>query len=387
MRVPGPWTGWIDRWKAYLDPRTCRTWRRLRRQRGRRGPAGDVAGGAAREVLIDITRHHLDRDVGRIAYFVCQLFRWTGFRVCLRDRYRFVGTLERKLYKRLILRHPFEIVPGPGAMGRGFWWVTDRDPGAVPEGCERLVLLDYEAVVPGAGEIILPYFFNPMVHEHVGGTDLARYRSRVRPYRVFFAGTVNRRYDRDTIPGRYGMLSRCQVLETVRRRFGPEERVMVDGYEELCRLGEAGRGRIVLLSPEAPLMTVEEWLTVLGRSEVLLAAPGVSMPLAHNLWEALALGTVPLLEYARQLVPPLEGGREAFEYAGADGLERELRRVLALGSETFEPMRAAGEEYYRRHGTVESFLARLEGAPEWRVRVRVFPFEAVRTGGGKEDRR
>lgn len=377
MRLAGPWNDAIERWKAYFDPRTYRTYERVKREHPVR--AKDRAEGNRREVLIDVTRHTLDRDVGRIAYFVVSLFRWSGFRVCLRDRFRFLGTMERKLYKRLLLGHPFEVVPGPEAMNTGYWWVTDRAPREVPTGCERLLVLDYAHRVPGIGETILPYFFNPTVYEHLGGTDPARYRSETRPYRVFFAGTFNRKYERDTMPSRYGILSRGQVLESVRGRFPESALAVVRGYAELEALGTRAHGRIVLLSPEAPLLTVEQWLTVLGRSEVLLAAPGVSMPLSHNLWEAMALGTVPLLEYPRQLVPPLANGVEAFVFEGSVGLQASLERILALEPSAFAPMRERCLDYHRRHGTVASFLERIAAHDSRRVKVMVFPYETVRT--------
>jgi hypothetical protein len=368
----------IEPWKSYFNPRAHGCYRRLISQT--RGPSDKVAPNPNRpvDVLLDISGYELDRDLGRLAYFLFVLFHFSGFQVHLRDRFRFLATMQRKHFKRFLFNYPLNIVSGPEGLRSGFWWVTDRCPNLVPSACERLLILDYAIRPPTQDDIVLPYMFSPTVYEQVQNLDISRYQNETRPYKVFFAGSINYRYKRAQIEKRYSMLSRSKVIECVCNRFGSDALVQFRSLNELESMGKKAHNKIILLAADAPLLTTSEWLTCLGKSRAFLAAPGVHMPLSHNLWESLALGTLPVLEYPQYLTPSLKHGINAWVYHGADELTTRLQQLLTEPDGRFEPMAQAAHTYYTKWGSPSAFLNRLRSSSDTKHSILVNSFEAPR---------
>lgn len=108
---------------------------------------------------------------------------------------------------------------------------------------------------------------------------------------------------------------------------------------------------------------VEKWLTELSQFDFFLALPGGYMPLCHNLVEAMAVGTVPVLSYSHWLCPPLIDGETCLTYRDIGELRSLLATIPTLPRVRIEAMRAAVTRYYDRFLSpprIARFLASLE---------------------------
>jgi len=90
----------------------------------------------------------------------------------------------------------------------------------------------------------------------------------------------------------------------------------------------------------------ERYLRMLARSEFALCPPGVFMPHSHNLVEAMAVGTIPLVNYPDFCHPELTAGTNCLAFAAPDELKGAVRRALAAPDVAIQPMRRAVIRYY-----------------------------------------
>jgi hypothetical protein len=63
------------------------------------------------------------------------------------------------------------------------------------------------------------------------------------------------------------------------------------------------------------------------------------MPWAHNLIEAMAVGSSPITNYGHLLRPPLEDGRTCFAFGSRVSLEEALRRACSASERELARMR------------------------------------------------
>ncbi len=161
-------------------------------------------------------------------------------------------------------------------------------------------------------------------------------------------------------------LPRPRVIQELRARLSAAELQTITSPKQLEEVDADETPRFHLVQTSASFrVPKEEWLPFLARSECFLACPGLDMPLAHNLVEAMSVGTIPLTEYPEFFDPPLQHGFNCFTYDGAEGLIHVMRAILAADSETLATMREHVIRYYETHLTPTSFVktlrARLPG--------------------------
>jgi glycosyltransferase involved in cell wall biosynthesis len=101
------------------------------------------------------------------------------------------------------------------------------------------------------------------------------------------------------------------------------------------------------------------YLRTLASSDFALCPPGVFMPHSHNLIEALAVGAVPVLNYADFCRPRLVDGVDCLGFATPDGLIAAVRRALAMAPAEVEPLRRAAARRYDLDLSPEAAARRL----------------------------
>ena len=90
--------------RSYFLPSHIRTyWRMVRRYAGQpHEPGRKVA-------FFDFNRAEIDNVGGRYLFALVRDFEALGFSICFRKRFRFLATMECKLFKGFLLDRPFRI--------------------------------------------------------------------------------------------------------------------------------------------------------------------------------------------------------------------------------------------------------------------------------------
>lgn len=351
----------MQRTRTFVLPSHVLTWARVRRERRVRGaPDGLVA-------AVELDSLKAEQDGGRYLHRLVHLLEVGGYRVSFPDRFRFLAGLAGRRYKRLLLDHPFSVHESLRAFGEveGGILLTDATSTTPPpEGWTRIDVSYEKRYAAGPDDLALPYGVHPHVAE-VGPPPARRDAAsgEGRSCRLFFGGHAQPgRYDRPDLGRHFGILDRVRVLDEARRAAGARYREGpppgAGGVEAPFRGFHRTRG--------ADVVGPARWLRALRRTEVFLACPGRTVPMAHGAVEAMRMGAVPFLQYPEYFDPPLQDGVDALVYRDAPDLRRRTREILDMPSDRIAALRAGAVAYYHEHlhpARVARLLADRVGRP------------------------
>ncbi|MCB1386606.1 MAG: hypothetical protein KDJ80_11805 [Nitratireductor sp.] len=219
-------------------------------------------------------------------------------------------------------------------------------------------------------ELFLPILFHPdqINAETYRAADRLSAR-RNRPIRILFAGNCDpATYDTALIGRQYGLANRHELHRLAQSLPGdmavfPQSRAELDAM-----IGEAERSgrkidRLVWIDTRRFRIPAAQWFKLIASADIFLCTPGVRYPWCQNLNEAMACGTVALLEYPGLYNPALEPGVNALTLDAAD-LGASIASMLALGETEIARLSAAAAAYHREHlslgraiGAIGAFLA------------------------------
>ena len=256
---------------------------------------------------------------------------------------RHLGTyLDPRSYRQVLRRSRASV--GPSTVR--FVDETTPDP---DRGRTLRVSDDYYGPDMPPGAAHYPYTMHPWVYSLGRHRRVDRRRAAPRRHRLFFAGVVNPGYaERLDFP----IMPRPAVVECVRDTFRAESCV-VTGRADLAALRRTDRPIVLILfggavTPMASdhVLGRRHYSRLLARSEFALCPPGVFMPHSHNLVEALAVGTIPVLNYPDFCRPPLTPGADCLAFRTPEDLIAAVRHALAAPPAEIRAMRAAATALY-----------------------------------------
>ena len=248
----------------------------------------------------------------------------------------------------------------------------DHDSMNQSTGWRKEVRLNYDYYSARSKEnaIVMPYFLHP--HAYISGVfaKLPKLRKKQRHIRFFFAGTYNEEaYTKDF---HFPMLNRFQIIRQIMSDFSDEILLLNEKglISEFLR-SENRKPIVMALSEDRAntlnkfLLPYEDYIQLLSESFFFLAAPGVSIPHSHNAIEAIALGTIPVLNYANYgWTPALEHGKNCIAFSNQDELRARVNEVLSFPERDILEMQANVQDYYETYLKPESFASRLLAHPE-----------------------
>ena len=251
------------------------------------------------------------------------------------------------------LRYPRQVwSPVPQRWSRFGLVVTD-DPNRVACRYDAMWTLRYVLAPEPPGDPLachLPYQMSPMLLMSQGEPrGLDKLRASPRPIRILFAGSTTKElYDRvDYLGGRFGKQTRWALLEHLRSHG---RLVEVTSRRELDRLIARGcSSGMVMVDSARVEVSPETWLELLATADFFFCPPGQIMPLCHNIVEAMAVGTIPITNYAEWLLPPLVDSREALVFDTLPSLDTAVGRALAMDRDDIARMRLAVSGYHDEH--------------------------------------
>lgn len=195
------------------------------------------------------------------------------------------------------------------------------------------------------GSFVMPYNMHPEVYDL--GIDVKALRSNPRPVKVLFAGNSGWPYENPDIRDLFGKVNRKRIEEL----FESTEPYIATEY----RLPETN----VLLRKEVRL-TVPQWMETLAFANFYIAAPGVSMPFSHNAIEAMAVGTIPIIEYGEMFYPPLEHEKNCIMFSGEADFIRKIEECKQMD---VTALRQGVIDYYETYLAPEAAIRNLTARP------------------------
>lgn len=197
--------------------------------------------------------------------------------------------------------------------------------------------------------LIMPYPMHPTQIANLTPEELDTLRAKPKAG-IFFAGNQNRRYGRESMRNEFGVLPRLEVLSVLRQQFG---------HQITDRESDGRRDQIVLRNSDTDPIAARDWMSMLASHRFFICCPGASQPTCHNAIEAMAVGAIPIIEYADRFHPKLVDGDNAVCFQGEKGLAVAIRRIESMSPEKQSRMSANACAYYDEHLDGAKFLKRL----------------------------
>ena len=308
-------------------------------------------------------------EQGRLMFALLNAFASSGYPVLLLDNIPVEKLGKYGLRARTLngLTLTTAVPEGSSAM---FYLFDIEDKGISKRKWRRQIEVRFDIFSPYwlGRPILMPYPVHPVHTAPNLEERLAGLRATPRRLRIFFSGeTAGYTRNRVTYPA--VKLPRHEIIQTVLARMG-DNAIFVQDQPTFDRLLAAGHLRkCVIMDTSKVRIADENWLGVLSAADFFLAPPGIVMPMCHNAIEALAVGAVPIINYAEWFDPALEHGRDCIAFDNKDALINSLNSALAMDEAEITELRAGALAYYDTHLTNRSFLASLDARRGHRIQV------------------
>jgi glycosyltransferase involved in cell wall biosynthesis len=210
-------------------------------------------------------------------------------------------------------------------------------------------------------ELHAPYFAHPDFYLSGRYLRCRDDRSTSRWMRVFFAGTSESSSYTEQFA--FDLLSRPEILRDVREHFDVSQLHVAHLTDP-----QAPEGIVVSITDRPGqdiakhALAPADYLRAVGSADFFLCLPGFRIPHSHNLVEAMSVGTIPILNYARYVHPPLSPGDNCLVFDTLDELREVLQRALTMSPDEVARMRANVIAYYDRELDPAAFAQRLLAA-------------------------
>ena len=217
--------------------------------------------------------------------------------------------------------------------------------------------------------IIMPYPVHPV---HAGAdlqSRLRACRTIQKKMRIFFSGETAG-YVTNRIHYPNNKLLRTEAIGIITKQMGEKRSLVTDeaGLDHLLAT-RAHTNTFVLGETNEFRVDNRNWLSTLAKAEFFLCLPGYVMPMCHNAVEAMAVGAIPIINYAEWFDPSLEHLKNCIVFDGGNDLVAKLNMVLEMPDDQIEKMRRNVIDYYDNYLSPAWFCRRIESTEGRKVVV------------------
>jgi len=314
--------------------------------------------------VVNLSGSLLNKDMGRYGFVICQMLKFAGFQLIVKVNPDFFAS--KTPYKSMLRAQGFKLVRN-----------TSLKPDTISfhgfKQKKKIVNLVYgnSAGISDAHVYAMPYPLHPRFYEaYLSPSDFGKFRQQQRTTRIIFSGNFDRKlYSKSVLKERFpGTISRVEVLDHIEANHAADARIVratskEDLYERL-RVKPAANQFIIseARTPDG------DWLDILSKGDFYLCLPGVRMPWSHNAIEAMAVGTIPILQYDGLFYPPLEHLKNCISYGAYASLDEAIQIALSMDKDKVAELKAAvikyHDEHLATHQTVNKLQTFVESAAE-----------------------
>lgn len=296
-------------------------------------------------VYLDLSQNHWHRYLAILLLF----FKENGYTVFFRYRLLSWGSWSTSLF--FIVKAPFRLIFKRPA--RYDIFISDS-----PSKENSLLLSADYFSPPQENSYHIPMCMVDTIYSnHLHEPKYDKNKERKRRIRIFFAGRINTHaYSNPLLSETFSIHSREELLQVIRKNFAQlaftpskEEEIFNDNEIEFALIN-----RDVYNVPASKLRDL------LADCDFFLALPGVVMPHCHNIIEAMSAGTIPVLQYAKWLNPPLENMKNCLTFDGIDDFQEVIRKASTMDQETIKLLRSEVFDYYNTHLRTDQVIRNIE---------------------------
>lgn len=301
--------------------------------------------------IINLDKWIMNQSGGRFSYLLCRYLEQAGFEIVLKTNFLYFLVLHP--YKALLLKKKFFFVRKMNTPANS---IIFRKNGreqtlAIKKGLET---------IPGKSlTYSLPFPMHPVQVDNYRKEQLVSLRDSKRTIKVFFSGSWTQEQYKKPLE-RYNVLSRSEVMRFIVERFDTKKFFRsISSSSELNKLLQNEEVREQVIISEVKTRD-EDWLKFLSIADFFISPPGFKYPWCHNAIEAMAVGTIPILQYSHLFVPELVHMENCIRYRNLDELQDAISTAMNMEKEDIARMRANVIAYYEQHLSPEAIVKQFK---------------------------
>jgi hypothetical protein len=197
---------------------------------------------------------------------------------------------------------------------------------------------------------------------------LNKHRTSPRKLRIFFSGDT-KDYVRSRVRFPKPKLPRQEIIYHIIDNLG-EDLLLINSLSILDDVRHSQYLNKVAITPSSEIRIANDnWLEAISLSDFFLCAPGIVMPMCHNIIESMAVGSIPITNYPEWLNPPLQHMKNCIVFDDHDDLLSKLKFALTLSQADISALREEVINYYEINLRQDKFAEKIETRHEHNLRV------------------
>lgn len=213
-------------------------------------------------------------------------------------------------------------------------------------------------------DFVAPYPMHPNQVRKYVPSFIKKLRTSNRPIKIFFAGNIDERmYSRKALEVEYNIITRYECINFIINTFQNKHLLeLITKRDKLYSLltTEIKYTKIVISNVKTE---EKDWLKFLSISDFFIALPGVEHPWCHNSIEAMAVGTIPILQYSNLFDPPLQPMVNCLYYSNVDELGKMIHLALNMEEAQINVMRENVITYFENYLSPATIINKLQSIP------------------------
>jgi len=191
-------------------------------------------------------------------------------------------------------------------------------------------------------ENALPYIMHPGNYLHPEIVSLPKSTG------ILMSGNFEEKiYNTNVIPDSFGMLNRWDIYQEVLKH---NQLLSITGNELIQDLHtDRFKDNFVLMKWQSGAISTEKWRYYLSSADFIFCAPGMTMPMCHNVLEAISVGVIPILNYPHWLNPSLTDNFNCLVYQDASDIKFVIDKALSLSIDEKLEIARNVIEYYKKY--------------------------------------
>ena len=306
--------------------------------------------------IINLDGQFLNYDMGRFSYILSKYCENAGFNISIKTDRNYFKRIST--YKKPLLQQEYLFLKKSSTPLNSIVFIT-------ADQVQKSIYLEYgyDVTKNTLYDCVAAFPLHPEYYKSYPSEEMfEKLRKSPRRMRIFFAGNTNpQKYQKDQLMKLFAVNNRVDLLNYLINKYSQNNLLeTIYDKQQLYHLLDHDKKEIKPFVISEVKSNSDDWLKILSNSNFFLCATGVYMPWCHNLSESMAVGTIPILEYAHLCAPPLVHMENCLTFSGLNNVEKTIELALALDQENIARLKNNVIRYYEYNLSPESIVKKIK---------------------------
>jgi hypothetical protein len=215
-----------------------------------------------------------------------------------------------------------------------------------------------------------PFSMHPKIYKLGLHKNLNELQNNERKIKVFFAGSVFEKYYFQLANRVKNILIRPEVINTLFKRLSKKVIRIKNKEKYDSLLNRKYTNKCIIIDSAEFRINRKKWMESISKCDFFLCPPG-DWTMCHNIIEAMAVGSIPITNYAEWLHPHLKHMENCIVFNTKKDLVNKIRLVLKMNKKQIIRIRKNVIQYYNDYLDVAPLFNHLESIQDYHINMMV----------------